>query len=292
MGLRLDAVGKTTSEHVHEYTERDVMLYALGVGAKAAELDYLYEGRGPLVLPTYAVVPAWPALTECFELLGAELLGVVHGGQSIKLHRPFAPSGRLSTTATIEGLYDLKRLATGVVSTKTVDESGELIAETTWTIVFRFDGGFGGDKPPKRTRIVIPEGQAPLFTWEEKTSPEQALLYRLSGDRNPLHADPEVAAKAGFDAPILHGLCSYGFLGRAVIHSLAGGDPTRLLELEVSFQAPILPGETLRVAAHALDDERIALVMTTLERPDEIAVGNAFARLAPATTPATTKEEA
>jgi len=279
MALDLSAVGKTTSVHVHAYTDRDVILYALGVGAKQDELDFLYEGRGPRVLPTFAVVPAWPVVVECFEMLGAELIGVVHGGQSIKLHRPFAPSGRLTTTGTITGIYDLKRLATGVFTTESRDDAGRLVAETTWTIIFRLDGGFGGERPPKRPRISVPKGSTPLFTWEEATRPEQALLYRLSGDRNPLHADPEVAKRAGFEAPILHGLCTYGYLARAALHSLAGGDATRLAELEVSFLAPVIPGETLHIEGHALEDDRVALVMTTKERPDEVAVGNAFVRL-------------
>ncbi len=281
MALRPEAVGKTTREHVHIYEPRDVMLYALGVGAKRdRELDFLYEGRGPKVLPTYAVIPAWPAMVEVFDLVGGDLLGIVHGAQSIRLHRPFAPAGKLTTVARVEGLYDLKRMATGIITTETRDDAGALLCETSWQIVFRNDGGFGGPRPPKRPRVLVPEGAAPEFEWVEATSPEQALLYRLSGDRNPLHADPAVGEKVGFGGPILHGLCTYGYVGRAALHSLAGGDPARIVALEASFQAPVFPGETLVVRGYALDDGRHALVATTKERPEEVVVGNAFVEIA------------
>ncbi len=281
MALQLSAVGKTTSAHVHEYGPGEVILYALGVGAKRdRELDFLYEGRGPKVLPTYAVVPAWPAMEEVFELVGGDLLGVVHGAQAITLHRPFAPSGKLTTVARVDGLYDLKRMATGVFSTETRDERGDLLCETSWQIIFRTQGGFGGPKPPKRPRVSVPEGAPALFEWVEATSPEQALLYRLSGDRNPLHADPAIGEKVGFGGPILHGLCSFGYVGRAALHSLAGGDPSRVKAMEASFQAPVFPGETLVIRGYALDGGRVALVTTTKERPDEVVVGNAFVEIA------------
>ncbi|MBC7171216.1 MAG: MaoC family dehydratase N-terminal domain-containing protein [Polyangiaceae bacterium] len=281
MALRLSAVGESTGAHIHEYEARDVMLYALGVGAKAErELDFLYEGRGPKVLPTYAVVPAWPAMEEVFDLIGGDLLGVVHGGQTIRLHRPFAPEGRLVTVARVDGLYDLKRMATGFVTTETRDADGTLIAETTWHIIFRNDGGFDGPRPPKRPRITVPADAAPVFEWVEATSPEQALLYRLSGDRNPLHADPAIGEKAGFGKPILHGLCTFGYAGRAALHSLADGDPSRLVAMEASFQAPVWPGETLVIRGYSLDAGKFALVATTKERPEEVVVGNAFVEIA------------
>jgi acyl dehydratase len=277
MALKPDAVGRVTGKHVHEYEERDVILYALGVGAKQdRELDYLYEGRGPKVLPTYGVVPAWPAMTEVFDMVGGDLLGIVHGGQQIRVHRPFSPSGRLETIARVDGLYDLKRMATGLVTTETRDQGGQLVCETIWSVIFRHDGGFGGEKPPRRPKVAIPEGTPPLFEWVEATTPEQALLYRLSGDRNPLHADPAIGEKAGFGRPILHGLCTYGFMARAAIFSLGGGDPARFESLDVTFQAPVWPGETLVIRGYRLDDGRVAMVTTTKERPDEVAVGNAL----------------
>jgi acyl dehydratase len=286
MGLRPDAVGKTTSAHIHEYEPRDVMLYALGVGAKRdRELDFLYEGRGPKVLPTYAVIPAWAAMEEVFELVGGDLRGIVHGAQSIRLHRPFTPAGKLVTVARVEGLYDLKRMATGIVTTETRDGDGALLCETSWQIIFRNDGGFGGPRPPRRPRVVVPEGAPILFEWVETTSPEQALLYRLSGDRNPLHADPAIGQEVGFGGPILHGLCTFGYAGRAALHSLASGDPSRLTAMEASFQAPVFPGETLVIRGHALEDGRVALVATTKERPEEIVVGNAFVEIAAAAEP-------
>jgi len=277
MALNPEAVGTTTAELVHRYSWRDVVLYALGVGATVDELDYLYEKRGPKVLPTYAVVPAFPACRELFEATGGDLEGVVHGAQKIVLHRPLPPEGELRTVGTIAGLYDMKRLAQAVFTTETRDAEGTLLCETEWLILFRFDGGYGGERPPRSLRVKAPKRDTD-WRVSEKTAAEQALLYRLSGDLNPLHADPELAKEVGFERPILHGLCTYGYLGRAVVREACDGDPTRLKELRAQFRNPVFPGDSL-VCEGWREDEQHVLRVVTEERPDEVAVGNAYARV-------------
>jgi acyl dehydratase len=277
MALNPDAEGKSTRELVHEYAWKDVVLYALGVGARARELDYLWEGRGPKVLPTYAVVPAFDANGALFDVIGGDLLGVVHGGQKIRLHAPFAPEGRLSTVGTVAALYDLKRMAQAVITTETKDESGKLLCTTEWSIIFRLDGGFGGKAPPPTERIRPPD-RDPDFRVEESTTEEQALLYRLTGDLNPLHADPAIGEKVGFGRPILHGLCTYGFVGRAVLQECGGGDPARLKALSGQFRKPVWPGDTI-VTEGWDEDGRIVLRACAKERPGEYVFTNAYAEI-------------
>lgn len=274
MALDVSAVGKKTDVLTHSYRWQDAALYALGIGAKKDELDYLYEGRGPKVFPTYAVVPSFPACTALFKMVGGNLLGVVHGSQKITVHKPFPSGGTLSTVGTVDGVYDLKRFAQAVFSTETHDEAGDLICTTEWGIIFRLDGGFDGPRPDVSKKHRPPKRDAD-FVIEEKTTDEQALLYRLSGDLNPLHADPEFAKQASFDAPILHGLCTYGHAARAVIQGACGGDGDRLISFEGQFRKPVWPGDTL-VTSGWIEEGEVFVQTSTLERPDDIAFS--FAR--------------
>lgn len=277
MALNPDAVGITTEELVHEYSWQDVVLYALGVGATEAELDYLYEGRGPRVLPTWAVVPTFAVPGLLLGKVGGSLLGVVHGAQSITLHRAFAPEGKLTTVGKVAGIYDLKRLAQAVFTSETRDEAGELVCETEWLIIYRDDGGFQGERPPKTVRKRAPKRE-PDFEVVEATRPEQALLYRLVGDYNPLHADPAIGEKVGFGKPILHGLCTYGYVGRAVVQHACGGDPAKLAGLSGQFRKPVWPGDTLVVRGWMEEGECIVRAYTK-ERPDGEVFSNGIATL-------------
>jgi acyl dehydratase len=279
MALNPDAVGKTTSELVHSYEWKDVVLYALGVGAKRdKELDFLYEGRGPKVLPTYAVVPTFAVPGALLGDVGGNLLGVVHGGQKVRLHKPFAPNGTLTTVGKVAGIYDLKRMAQAVFTSETRDQKGDLVCETEYLIIYRMDGGFGGQAPPPSEKVKVPD-RPPDFVVEEATTDEQALLYRLNGDLNPLHADPDIGQAAGFGKPILHGLCTYGFVGRAVLQQACGGDPARLKALSGQFRKPVWPGETIRTEGWK-DGSRVILRASTKERPEDFVFSNAYAELA------------
>ena len=276
--LNLDSVGKQTQPQSFTYRWRDTVLYALGVGARAdGELNHLYEGRGPKVLPTFGEVPAFATFDSMFELVGGDMLGVVHGGEILRLHRPFSPADTLSTVGEVSGVYDLKRLAVGVFKTRTTDQNGALVCETESEIIFRNDGGFGGEKPPRRPKVLIPD-RSPDFVAEETTTPEQALLYRLNGDLNPLHADPAIAQASGFDRPILHGLCTFGIVGRVVLQHACNGDPSRFAAIGGKFTKPVWPGDTLIIEGWS-ENQKVVLRVKTLEQPDEVCFANAYAEL-------------
>lgn len=281
MSLDLSAVGYETEAFSFEYDWKTVVLYALGVGCKRDELDYLYEERGPWVVPSFAVVPAYPALKPLVAKAGADMTKVVHGFQSVTLHAPIPSAGKLTTVAKLDGIYDLKRLSQVVFTTRTEHE-GTLLFETEWSLVVRDTGGFGGPRPPRSEAPKLPTDQTPLFEKTEVISPEQALLYRLSGDLNPLHADPEFAREVGFEqGPILHGLCTYGYVTRAVIKGACGGNPGRLKKIAVQFKKPVWPGESLRTVGYACEDGKIALVAYADARTDAV-VGGAWAEVSPA----------
>ncbi|HHH28198.1 MAG TPA: MaoC family protein [Polyangiaceae bacterium] len=281
MGLNADAIGARTEPIEHSYTWQDVALYALGVGTRADELDFLYEKRGPKVLPSYAVVPAFEGCKQLFDVIGGDLESVVHGSQRITLHRPFAPEGTLSTIGEVVGVYDLKRMAQSVIRTETRDAEGMLICETEWVIMYLADGRFGGEAPPRSPKFRPPERE-PDWTVEGSTTAEQAHLYRLGGhDYNPLHVDPEAARQAEKvtkGRPILHGLCTYGYIVRAILQEQCGGDPGRLKTFYGRFSKPIWPGETI-VTSGWRTEERLIVRAATLERPDEPIFTNAYAEL-------------
>jgi acyl dehydratase len=246
MSLNLDLVGKTSTPIQTTYTWRDTVLYALGVGAKLpAELDFLFEMNGPKVLPTFAVVPSFTAMLQVCGQLGANMAMVVHGEQTIRLHRPIPPSGTLTTTAQVLGIYDKGKGGLAVVEAKTVDRDGAPVFDNVFSIFVRGAGGFGGDRGPEAPAWAIPEGASPAFSVSERTTAEQAALYRLSGDYNPLHISPQMATAVGFPSPILHGLCTYGFAGRALLAGACGGDPSKLRSFAARFSAPVWPGDTL-----------------------------------------------
>ena len=269
MALDLSCVGVTTEPTRHAYAWKDVALYALGVGATRDELDYLYEGRGPKVLPSFAVIPAWAALLRAMAGAGVTFDNVVHGHQKVTVKGPLAPAATLLTTARVEAVYDMKKMAQVVVRTETRDEDGAHRFDTEWGIIVLGEGGWGGEAPPAREGS-IPNRPAD-FRVEAKTSPEQALLYRLMGDGNPLHADPDFAlVKDRFGGrPILHGLCTYGYMTRAVAQAVCGGDATRIRHLSARFTKPVWPGDTL-VTEGWVEGPNVRLRTTTLERGEAV----------------------
>lgn len=267
-----------------EYRWRDAALYALGIGAGPQELEFVYEG-GPddppmRVFPTYAVIPAYEACKALFDVVGGDFSGVVHGGQAVRIHRALAPDGVLTTVGRVASIGDLRRLAQVVFTTETRDEDGALVCETEWTIMYLLDGGFGGAPPPKSPRVRAPE-RAPDWTVRFSTSPSQALLYRLSGDLNPLHADPRAAARAEKvtgGRPILHGLCTYGFVGRAILARECANDPARLRFFSARFSRPVWPGDTLIVDGWR-EEGRVLVQAHTEEHPDEPVLTSAWAEI-------------
>lgn len=277
MSLDVSTAGYQTQAHEFTYDWKTVVLYALGIGAKRDELDYLYESKGPKVYPTFGVVPVLPVIGDVLAKTKGDLAMVVHGGQIVRVHQPIPSEGTLSTVGTIKGIYDMKKMAQVVVETKT-SVKGEPCFDTEWAILFRGAGSFGGPPPPKAEIPASPKGDADKVH-EEATLPEQALLYRLSGDLNPLHADPDFAKMVGFpQGPILHGLATYGFVARAVTQQWLDGDANRLIELGVQFRKPVWPGEAVRTEMSRVDETTLAIAAYAGGRPDAV-ITNAWAKL-------------
>jgi len=251
--LDLSQVGKPGRRFEHAYTWKDCVLYALGVGARLPdELPFLYEQRGPKVLPTFAVAPALPSMADAISRVRANFAQVLHGEQSIVLHRPIPPQGTLGTTATVTGIYDKGKAALIMVECRTEDAQGAHLFDTVWSIFVRGAGGFGGERGPASREVAQP-GRPPDFEVTEVTTAEQAALYRLSGDLNPLHIAPEFARAVGFERPILHGLCTYGHAGRAILRHACGGDPARLRSFTARFSGVVMPGDALTTRGWRMD---------------------------------------
>lgn len=231
------------------YTDRETMLYALGVGMgrdplNLDELPYVYE-NGLKTIPTMASVIAWGQRT--IGLAGINYLLVVHGEQRLTMHRPLPPSATIVSDERVVAAVDKGPGKGALIYTEKVirlKDTNELLCTTGGTIFARGDGGFGGPSTGGPEPHPLPERKADV-TCESDTRADQALLYRLSGDRNPLHSDPNVAKMAGFPRPILHGLCSYGTACRAVLATICAYDHTKIAGFDVRFSAPVFPGETI-----------------------------------------------
>ncbi|MCG8589357.1 MAG: enoyl-CoA hydratase [Proteobacteria bacterium] len=239
------AVGATGGPVERQWTSKDTLLYALGVGAGVDELQFTTE-KNQQVLPTFAVIVGGGG-APMNKIGSFNPAMLVHGEQAIELEGPIPAEGRVKTSGRIAGIYDKGKGAVIVTESESVDaETGAPRFRTRSSVFIRGEGGFGGERGPSSAGDGPPD-RAPDHECRYATRPDQALLYRLSGDRNPLHSDPEFARRGGFDRPILHGLCTYGFTGRALLHTLCGGDPTRFRSMAGRFSKPVLPGQELTV---------------------------------------------
>ena len=252
MALDHSVIGVSSEPYERSWTSKDALLYAVGVGAGLGdpleELPFTTEnsiGITQQVLPTYAVLLGQaPRGAKLGDFDPAML---VHAEQAFELHRPLPVDGTVRTTSKVTGIYDKTSGALVSTEAEAVDPaSGEKLITTRSAVFIRGEGGFGGDRGP-RDDWAKPD-RAPDARVTYATRPEQALVYRLSGDRNPLHADPKFAGRAGFERPILHGLCTYGITGRALLHTLAGSDPARFKAMYGRFSSPVLPGESLTIS--------------------------------------------
>jgi acyl dehydratase len=249
-GLDTNCVGKTAPPQPISWTSRDTLLYALGVGAgqedAGSELDFTTEnsrGIEQAVLPTFAVT----LLPQVMPPVGhIDLAQILHADQSVRLHDSIPVHGRGVATTRVSALYDKGKGALFRISTDlALDGKTDPFATLETGLFLRGAGGFGGARGPSADWEAPERG--PDHITHFPTAANQALLYRLSGDRNPLHSDPAVAADAGFPTPILHGLCTFGFAGRALLATVCDGDPTRFGAMTSRFTMPVLPAQTLSV---------------------------------------------
>ena len=260
MALDRSIIGHEVGPVDVEWTSRDSLLYALGVGAgqadPAADLAFTTENTHGVVqraLPTYAVVIVQNASARP-DLGPIDRTRLVHAEQGFELHRPLPVAGRVRVTSRVTGIYDKGSGALVCSAATAVDpESGEPVITTTSSAFIRGEGGFGGDRGPA-SGAPHPEGPPDLEV-HVATRHDQALLYRLSGDRNPLHSDPGFATRGGFSRPILHGLCTYGITGRILLNECGDGDPDRIRSMSARFTQPVLPGDSLTVQAWRSGDE-------------------------------------
>jgi acyl dehydratase len=268
----------------HRYEAKDTILYALGVGCGAdpmdrTELPFVYED-GLKALPTMAVVLGYPGFWLKDPATGVDWRKILHGEQGLVIHKPLPASGTVIGRTRVTEIVD-KGPGKGALLYSDRDvldkATGDLLATLTSTTFIRGEGGFGGPSGPSPAPHALPE-RAPDIAVDLKTLPQAALIYRLSGDDNPLHADPDVAAAAGFERPILHGLCSYAVAGRAVLKACCGNDPTRLKRFDLRFSAPVMPGETIRTEIWR-DGSTVSFRARVVER-DVVVLNNGRAEVA------------
>jgi acyl dehydratase len=274
------AVGTKLPPGDTSWTADDVILYHLSIGAGTGkgqatdrrELEYTYE-RYLKVLPSFGVIQtgsgpgglgAVPGVSINFAL-------VLHGEQSIEIHRPIPVSARAETESRVAAIHDKGRAAVIVLETVTREKGGAPLFTNRFSIFARGEGGFGGDPGPKPGNEA--PARAPDLVVESPTAPHQALLYRLNGDKNPLHIDPEFARLGGFATPILHGLCSYGIVCKAVVDRALDGAVDRVAGYEARFTGVVYPGETI-VTSLWREDGKIVLSAKTAERGSPV-LGNA-----------------
>jgi len=251
MALDFDAVGNSTQPARISWNSDRAMLYAVGVGAgqedPLKELQFTTEncaGIEQQVLPTFAVMLGVSTPNLPMMMYGdIDRSKLLHGQQSIRLHRPIPVQGEGLQTMTLTGIYDKGSGALVLRTTSVTDLEGNLIVECVNGSFIRGEGGFGGPNVPE-DEWLFPSRPAD-YVIHQKTRKDQALIYRLSGDRNPLHNDPSFAARAGYEMPILHGLCSFGFVGRALLHATCGSEVANFQAMSARFSKPVMPGQTL-----------------------------------------------
>ena len=276
------AVGQSLGTSEAAYDKDDVILYHLGLGAGAAatdarELEYTYE-KNLKVLPSFAVVagsrrPLGGTRRGFNDIPGLSfnLAMLLHGEQDIEIHKPLPTQARIRSESRIADIYDKGKAALVIMEAETRDDAGDPLFTTRMSLFVRGEGGFGGDSGPKAGNQA--PDRKPDGTVETPTLPQQALLYRLNGDKNPLHADPEFAKLGGFDKPIIHGLCSYGIACKAVVDDALDGDTTCIRRYQARFAGVAFPGETYRTSWWR-EGSTILVEARAVER-DAIVISNA-----------------
>ncbi len=263
----------TLSETTHGWDADDVILYHLGIGAgnpptEPRELEYTYEASLK-VLPTFATIPMFPSMMNVLQLDGLDVnpAMILHGEQTVQVHATIPTAATVTNTARVADVWDKGKGALVVLEIVSSDPSGAALFTNRASIFIRGEGGFGGPSGPEPADGA--PSRSPDHIVESPTLPQQALLYRLSGDKNPLHADPAFAVFGGFDRPILHGLCSYGIVCKAVVDGVLGGDVAAVASFGARFTGVVFPGETI-VTHMWREDDRWIVEASTVERGSKV----------------------
>ena len=245
MALNLDAVGKKIGPISKEYTWKDAVLYALGVGAGFSDLEYCYE-KDLKVIPSFAITTLYETMPQALSLTNVNLAGILHGEQELIFHNPIPPNGTMIIEGSIANIYDKgkEKGALVIAESEASHSTGIKLFTARSTLFSRLDGGFDGENPPSET-IEFPD-RDPDFSVDASPSDNQPLIYRLSGDVFQLHVDPEFARMAGFEKPIMHGLCTHGYACRALIQALIPGQPENARRMTCRFTKPLYPGMPLK----------------------------------------------
>jgi len=271
------AVGTPSGPTEGYWKSKDCLLYALGVGCGTDDLAFTTENSAGItqqVLPTFACVAAAPERIRSAGANGFAKVGsfnpamLVHGEQGITLHQPLPTDAEFVSTGTITGVYDKGSGAVIASEGTTVDKAtGAPIFSTRTALFIRGEGGFGGDRGPAAVKIDVDRPADHTVTYQTRI--DQALIYRLNGDRNPLHSDPSFAKSGGFDRPILHGMCTFGFTGRALLRVLCDNDPSRFVSMDARFSKPVLPGDALTISIWVEDGRAL---FRTERAPGEVVL--------------------
>ena len=267
------ALGAELGEGQYSYTKDQVILYHLGLGAGVpqtdpGELEYCYE-KNLKVLPSFGVIPTFGAMGGLGSVPGLEFnfAMLLHGEQDLEIHQPIPPEATITNRGKVAEIWDKGKAALVVLQVDTTDESGKPLFTNRFSLFLRGEGGFGGEPGPKAGNEA--PDRAPDGTVEVKSLPQQALIYRLSGDKNPLHADPEFAKMGGFDAPIIHGLCSYGIVCKAIVDEVLNGDVSKVARYQARFAGVAWPGETY-VIDYWKEGDKILIQARSKERDAKI----------------------
>ena len=249
MPINPDAVGATSEPYHVSWSSKDTLLYAVGIGAGTDELAFTTENTANTpqqVYPTFPVTVGWGQGDAMSQIGDFNMAMLLHGKQSVTLHQPLTADGEATCVQKIVAIYDKGNAAVVVAETTATDSSGKPWYTLASQAFIRGEGGWGGDRGPSG-EVNVPPSRDPDHVVTYQTTKDQALLDRLTGDRNPLHSDPSFAAMGGFPQPILHGLCTYGFTGRALTATVCDGDASRFKHMEARFKSPTIPGEAFTI---------------------------------------------